>query len=135
MPALAFTDQTQRLRRVVGNALDGASFVASRSEEDGRHLTIEARRPDGRMVTVRFRAVKDAEATSGTTAGVPLRLKNVTAGGGGCLLPFAGRLLPALRSVPRGSSRVRIAAGDAELDIICEDAEWWEDEAPPGGVP
>jgi hypothetical protein len=133
MSALGFTDQTQRLRRIVSNALDGASFEASRSEEEGRHVVIEAKRPDGRPVTVRFRAVRDAEATGSPAVGTQLRLKGVSAGGSGCLLPFVSKLFPALRAVPRGASRVRIEAGEAELDIICEDAEWWEDEPPSGG--
>ena len=132
MPTLAFTDQSQRLRMIVGNALDGTTFVASRSEENGRHLVIEGRRPDGRVSTVRFRAVSNAEATSGTAHGVPLKLRGVQSGPTGCL-PL-GWLIPALRGIPRGVSRVRIDAGGATLDIVCEDAEWWEDEAAPGGV-
>lgn len=134
MPALSFTDQSERLRRIVANALDGTGFESSRAEEEGRHLVIEARRPDGRLVSVRFRAVKDAEATAGPARGTPLRLRNVTAGGGGCLLPLAGRWFPGLRGIPRGSSRVTIGAGAAQLAIVCEDAEWWEDETPQGGA-
>jgi hypothetical protein len=117
---------------VVRNALDGTTFVASHSEEEGRHVVIEGRRPDGRHASVRFRAVHDAEATAGTMAGVPLRLQNVRAGGGGCLSLLW--FVPAFRAVPRGAARVRIDAGGAKLDIVCEDAEWWEDEAAPPGA-
>ncbi len=132
MPELAFTDQTDRLRRIVSNALNGTTYEGSRvEEEDRRHLLIEARRPDGRQVSVRFRAVKDSVATDEIPAGAQLRLNSVHAGGG-CFLP--SRLFPHLfPNIPAGSSRVRIDAGDVRLDIVCEDAEWFEDEAPPQG--
>lgn len=117
---------------IVRNALDGTTFVASRSEENGRHLVIDGRRPDGRRTSVRFRAVSNAEATAGTAAGVPLKLRSVASGPSGCL-PL-GWFFPALRGIPRGVSRVRIDAGGAKLEIICEDAEWWEDEAAPPGA-
>jgi len=128
-----FTNQEHRLRMIVSHGLDGTTFVASHSEEGGRHLVIEARRPDGQATTVRFRAVSNAEATSGTAVGVPLKLNSVRSGPTGCL-PL-GWFIPALRGIPAGVSRVRIDAGDARLDIICQDAEWWEDDAAPGGVP
>ena len=118
---------------IVGQALDGTTFLESHAEENGRHLVIEARRPDGRHTAVRFRAVTNAEATAGTAVGVPLKLRNVVSGPTGCL-PL-GWFLPALRGIPRGVSRVRIDAGDARLDIVCQDAEWWEDDAPSGGIP
>lgn len=130
MPELVpFTDQGERLRRIVSNALDNTTFSASHSEDDGRHLVIEARRADGTAVTVRFRAVKDATATSGAAVGSALRLKGVQSGPTGCL-PL-GIFFPSLRGIPRGVSRVRIDAGGAQLDITCQDAEWWEDEAKP----
>jgi hypothetical protein len=132
MPAIAFTNQEQRLRMIVHNALDGTTFVASRSEDGGRHLVIEGRRGDGSLASVRFRAVSNAEATAGTAPGVPLKLKGVHSGPSGCL-PL-GWFIPAFRGIPRGVSRVRIEAGGARLDIICEDAEWWEDEAAPPGA-
>ena len=129
----SFTNQEHRLRMIVGNALNGTTFLASHAEEDGKHLVIEARRSDGRHSAVRFRAVSNAEATTGTEVGVPLKLANVVSGPTGCM-PL-GWFFPALRGIPRGVSRVRIEAGDARLDIVCQDAEWWEDEAAPGGVP
>lgn len=132
MPAIAFTNQGQRIEMIVRNALDGTTFVASRSEEGGRHLVIEGRRANGRLTSVRFRAVSDAEASAGTEAGVPLKLRGVAAGPSGCL-PL-GWFFPALRGIPRGVSRVRIDAGGAKLEIICEDAEWWEDDATPPGA-
>jgi hypothetical protein len=133
VPALAFANQEQRIQMVVRNALDGTTFIASRSEEDGRHLVIIGRRQDGRMAAVRFRAVREASATTGTAVGVPLRLAGVKGGGGGLLSLLLGWFIPAFRGVPRGAARVRIDAGGAKLDIVCEDAEWWENEpAPPG---
>jgi hypothetical protein len=86
------------------------------------------------MAAVRFRAVRDASATSGTAAGVPLHVSGVKAGGGGLLSLLLGSFVPAFRSVPRGAARVRIDAGGAKLDIVCEDAEWWEDEPAPHGA-
>lgn len=117
---------------VVGQALDGTVFEGARAEENGRHLVIEARRQDGRKTAVRFRAISDASAANAVPAGAALRLRGVQAGPTGCL-PL-GWFIPALRGIPRGVSRVRIDAGDARLDILCQDAEWWEDDAPPGGV-
>jgi hypothetical protein len=125
-------DPKHRLTSIVRQALDGATFVASRAEEGGQHLVIEARRPDGRLASVRFRAVSDAEASAGTAVGVPLTLRSVDSGPSGCL-PL-GWFIPALRGIPRGVSRVRIDAGGAKLDIVCQDAEWWEDEATPPGA-
>lgn len=122
----SFTDQSGRIGRIVSNALDGTSFVASYPEEGGRHLVIEAMRPGGRKVGVRFRAVSDAEATAGTVVGSALQVRSVAGGPTGCL-PL-GWLFPQFRGIPRGVSRVRISAGNARLDIVCQDAEWWEDE-------
>ena len=34
--------------------------------------------------------------------------------------------LPSMRNVGGGYVRVRIEAGAAMLDIVCQDAEWWE---------
>ena len=128
----SFTDQSGRLERIVSNALEGATFQSSHSEEGGRHLVIQARRPDGQLVTLRFRAVQDAEAISGTAVGSPLRLKSVSAGPTGCL-PL-GLFFPQFRGILRGVCRVRIEAGGAQLDIVCQDAEWWEEEPKPDGA-
>ena len=126
MPALAFTDQRERLRRVVRNAIDGCAYEASREEEGGRMLVIEARRPDGRRVGLRFRGVRSSEATAEPASGSTLRLGSV---GGFSLLRL---LFPVHRPSGFESVRVRIEAGEARLDIVCEDAEWWEEEMPAG---
>jgi hypothetical protein len=51
----------------------------------------------------------------------------------GCLsflLGFAFFLAPRSRAPVAGSVRVRIDAGAARLDIVCQDAVWWEDTGP-----
>lgn len=123
MSALAFTDQTERLRRIVENALAGATYESSREEEGGRMLVIEAKRPDGRQVGLRFRGVREADASDTPAAGSSLRLRSVASVSKFSLL---GLLSPLFRSPVRGVARVRIEAGAARLDIVCEDAEWWE---------
>ena len=124
MPALAFTDQRERLRRILGNALGGASYVASRPEEDERVLVIEARRADGTAVFVRFRGVRRSEASAEPDAGSSLSVSSV---GSANRFSVVGLLFPFLRGPGSGTMRVRIEAGAAHLDIVCEDAEWWEE--------
>ncbi len=122
MSGLAFTDQKERLRRIVSNALDGAAYDGSRLEEDGTHLLIEAHRPGGQLVSVSFRAIQDSEATEMPAQGSTLQLESV----GSARFSLWNLLFFFL---PRSTNklRVRIRAGDAKLDIVCEDAEWWED--------
>lgn len=126
MPALAFTDQRLRLRRILANALEGAAYDSSRTEEGGRTLVIRARRRDGQPVTVRFRGVRQSEADVEPAAGSNVRVRSV---GAANRLSFLALLFPFLAR-DAGASRVRIEAGAARLDIVCEDAEWWEDQAP-----
>lgn len=128
MPALAFTDQRERLRRVLHNALSGSAYESTRSEEDGRTLLLEARRADGRRVGIRFRGVRDSEASQAPAPGSELRLRGV---GSADRFSFLGLLFPLLRPTGIGYARVRIEAGGARLDIVCQDAEWWEDDAAP----
>ena len=125
MPALGFTDQRGRLRRIVENALAGAVYESSREEEE-RQLLIEARREDGSRVYLRFRGVERSDSTATPTAGSPLRLAGV--GGSGSAIDL---ILPWLRLFRARSNavRVRIEVGAARLDIVCEDAEWWEEAA------
>ena len=130
MPELSFTDPTARIRRTVENALKGSSYESSRSEENGRLLVVEAKRANGRFVHLRFRGVSQSEASEVPAAGSALRLKSITHGGRFSLL---GLFLPQMRLPRVGSARVRIDAGSARLDVVCEDAEWWEDDEP--GVP
>jgi hypothetical protein len=119
----SFTDQNGRVRRIVEAALAGDSvYEASRSEEAGRFVVIEARRADGRGVGVRFRGVRESTMSSEPEAGAALRLRGVGAPG----LSWLRLFLPGMRNVGGGYVRVRIEAGAAMLDIVCQDAEWWE---------
>ena len=123
MSGLSFTDQNGRVRRTVEAALgDGSVYEASRSEEEGRFVVIEARRADGQGVCVRFRGVRESTMSSQPEAGVALRLRAVGAPG----LSLLKLVLLGMRNVGGGYVRVRIEAGAAMLDIVCQDAEWWE---------
>ena len=130
MSALGFTDQNQRLRRTVENALEGAAYAASH-EEEPRLLVLEATRSDGRHVTLRFRGVRDSEASATPESGAPMRLLSVGSADGFSLLRLL-ILIPRPHVAGANYMRVRIEAGAARLEIVCQDAEWWEDEAGPG---
>ena len=119
--SVAFTDQRDRLRRIVRSALDGATYDASHDEAGGRLLVIDARRPDGRGVHVRFRGVRSSEMSGWPAAGATLRLVGVGYSEGLLRRLLLGRGPVAI------ASRVSIDAGPSRLDIVCEDAEWWED--------
>ena len=126
MPALAFTDQRERLRRIVENALRGPSYESSRQEEP-RLLVLEARRPDGRQVIVRFRGVRESDANEMPAQGADIRRLSV---GSAEKFSLTRLFFPFIRGAGAGASRVRIEAGAARLNIVCEDAEWWEPDAP-----
>ena len=130
MPALAFTDQRERLRRIVENALEGCTYDSSR-EEEGRLLLVEARRQaDGARVYLRFRGVERSEATADPAPGSAIRLGGVGAPRGSGILDF---VIPFRRLFrPRSNAlRVSLAVGSARIEVFCEDAEWWEETAPP----
>jgi hypothetical protein len=130
MPALGFTDQRTRLRRILENSLEGALYDSSVTEEDGRVVVLHAHRPDGERVSVRFLAVTSSDATEEPQPGAYLTVRGVDVRQGGCLsllMGFAFFLAPRPRAPVAGSARVRIDAGSARLDIVCQDAEWWED--------
>jgi hypothetical protein len=121
-----FTNQRDRLRRVVENALANATYESSR-EEDGRLLVLEARRrPDGKYVVLRFRGVRQSDATETPVSGSSLRLVSIGSAEKFSLL----RLFFPFARAGSGAARVRIDAGAARLDIVCEDAEWWESDTP-----
>jgi hypothetical protein len=90
-------------------------------------FVIEARRPDGRRVGVRFRGVEESVATDAPAPGSHMRLRGI---GSATRFSFLSLLFPFLRASGFGSARVRIEAGTTRLDIVCQDAEWWEEEAP-----
>ena len=119
-----FTNQRDRLRKVVENALNGATYLSSR-EEDGRMLLLQARRA-GKYVFVRFRGVRQSDATATPDAGVGIRFVNV---GSSEKFSLVRLFFPFVRT-GSGAARVRIEAGAARLDIVCEDAEWWESDTP-----
>ena len=125
---MPFTDQRERLRRTVRNAIDGCAYVSSSEDAGERMLTLEARRPDGRIVHLRFRGVRDSEASEAPATGGALRFVSV---GAASRLGLIGLFLPGPRLPGEDYSRVRIDAGAARLDIVCQDAEWWEDEGGP----
>ncbi|HLF72360.1 MAG TPA: hypothetical protein VI759_09440 [Dehalococcoidia bacterium] len=127
MSALAFTDQTERLRNTLRNALEGATYESSRPEEDGRHFVLLMRRADGRRIGLRFRGVSSTSLPS-IEAGATLRLGSV----GGDGLAILGRLIPTLHRPAFSESRVRIEAGAARIEVVCQDAEWWEEAATEG---
>ncbi|HLG10931.1 MAG TPA: hypothetical protein VI876_04145 [Dehalococcoidia bacterium] len=124
-----FTDQRARLRRILENALQGALYDSSEREADGRVVVLHAHRSGGGPVTVTFRGVGDSQATQEPVAGASLHLRGVEVHRLG-LTSLLGLFFPQMRSPGSGYARVRIEAGDARLDIVCQDAEWWEDEAP-----
>ena len=127
MPA-SFTDQNGRIRRTLQVALaEGSVFEKSRSEDGGRMVVIEARRMDGTRVAVRFRGVQKSTMSLEPEAGTALRLLGVGPAGVNLLRLF----FPRVGSMAGGLVRVRIDAGSAQLEIVCQDAEWWEEESQP----
>ena len=87
-------------------------------------LVIEAKRADGTPVFVRFLGVRQSAASAEPQVGSSLRVGGVSSANRFSLL---GLLFPFLRGPGSGAARVRIEAGAARLDIVCEDAEWWEE--------
>jgi hypothetical protein len=120
--AAAHIDQHARLRNIISRALDGCSYEASRQEEP-RMLVIEARRPDGRSVGVRFRGVRSSDTDKTPEPGAMMKLRGV----GNEKLSISQLFIPrVLRQGSLPASRVRIDAGAAHMEVVCEDAEWWE---------
>ena len=124
MSTLGFTDQRERLRRILHNAIDGAAYESSHPEDGGRLLVLEARRANGTPVFVRFRGVTKSDATATPASGGSLKLDSV---GSAARFSILALLFPFARRAGQSAARVRIEAGTARLEIVCEDAEWWED--------
>jgi hypothetical protein len=121
-----FPGPTQRLSRVVLEALDGCSYVSTRRPEQ-EVLVVEARRPDGRRVEVHFRGVTEWDATGEPTEGAILSFDGATSAEGFRIL---GLLLPPIFRKPAPpAARVRIKAGSQRLEVVCQDAEWYEDRS------
>ena len=117
-----FPGPQDRIRRILDQALVECTYVASRNEGEGVFL-LQARRADGRAVGVRFRGVKNSDTNAHPEPGVPLKLKSVKRAGGS----LVSRLFPLIKPPGPAYARVRIEAGPATLEIVCQDAEWWEE--------
>ncbi len=115
-------DPRARLRNVLSRALTGSTYVSSRREPD-RVFVLEARRSGGKPVTLRFLGTSTTEADSDPDPGVALKLAGVDSTGG----PWWRVLVARTARLPAHGTRVRIEAGKAKLEIVCEDVEWWED--------
>lgn len=129
MPGLAFTDQRGRIRRILENSLEGSTYESSETEEQGRMVVVRGRRSGGGGVAVRFRAVASSDASTDPEPGAPISVRSVGLVNPGCL-SVLGFLFPRFRSPGPGYARVRMEAGAARLDIVCQDAEWWEEDTP-----
>jgi hypothetical protein len=123
-----FPHPKNRVRNIVESALIDCSYVSSEREGTGGTMLLKARRSDGKGVSVRFRGVRESDATSEPERGAPLRVVKV---GNGNRFNLISTLFPILKPPGPPHARVTIQAGTARLDIVCQDAEWWEDEAPP----
>ncbi len=113
-------DPRSRMQHILRKALEGCAYESSRREGDAA-LVIEARRADGRRVSVRFRGLKASASDSEPATGAPIVVKSV---GGMSLWRI---FLPIPVGAIGFAQRVRIEAGAARLEIVCEDVEWWED--------
>jgi hypothetical protein len=118
-----FPGPQDRIRRVLDTALSDCTFISSRPEGDGSIFVLLARRQDGREVGVRFRGVNNAAAGPGPNPGGALVVKSVKREG----TSLVSKLVPLLKPPGPMYARVRIAVGPATLDIVCQDAEWWEE--------
>lgn len=119
-----FPGPQDRIRRILDNALVDCTYLSSRSESNGANFVLIARRSDGRQVGVRFRGVRDGDgASAGPEPGLPLTLRSVKGESSGLI----SRLFPIFKPPGPAYARVRIDAGPATLEIVCQDAEWWEE--------
>jgi hypothetical protein len=84
-------------------------------------VVIEALRTDGRRIHLRFRGVTKSDATLEAVPGEALRLRSI---GRATRFSLLGLLFG---GDSHGASRVRIDAGKTRFEIVCQDAEWWEE--------
>jgi hypothetical protein len=120
-----FPGPEARIRRILETALVDCAFVSSHAEDGGRQFVLQARRSGGRGVGVRFRGMKDAapETMRSPDPGTPLKVRSVKRDH----ISLVSRLFPIFKPPGPAYARVRIDAGPATLDIVCQDAEWWEE--------
>jgi hypothetical protein len=115
-------DPRARIRNTLRAALTDCTYASS--HKDGDHvLVLEARRANGKQVNLRFLGLKSSDTDAEPAAGTPLKLLGVGDPDSSILRLFTPRML----RTPSHSARVRIEAGPAKLEIVCEDVEWWED--------
>lgn len=117
-----FPGPQDRIRRILEGVLVDCTYEASRQEGD-TNLVLHGRRKDGKDVFVRFRGVKDSDTDVQPERGAPLALKDVKRESVG----FVSRFFPIIKPPGPAHARVRIEAGSATLEIVCQDAEWWEE--------
>src|SRR5688500_6396218 len=75
-----FPHPKNRIRRIVESALVDSTYVSSESEGTGGTLLLKARRSNGKRVNVRFRGVRESDATAEPESGTPLRVAKVSNG-------------------------------------------------------
>jgi hypothetical protein len=115
-------DPRARIRNILTAALNGCSYSSSHKDGD-RVLVLEALRANGKQVHVRFLGLKTSDTDTEPAIGAPLKLVSVGDSDSSLLRMFIPRVL----RTASHSARVRIEAGPAKLEIVCEDVEWWED--------
>ena len=119
-----FPGPEQRIRRVLTSAITGECTYLSSGPEGDSRFTLRVQRDDGRIAGVRFFGLREPGSAQGPETGTPLRIKRVGS------VSSLVRWVPLLRLIqPPGPpyARVTIEAGPATLEIVCQDAEWWEE--------
>src|SRR6266568_9498789 len=121
---VTFVDPHSRLRTIVSRAVEGCIFESSTQEAGGR-LVILARRTNGAKVHLRLLGVQDSGSTTLPETGSRLHVVGVSSQRGTW---FWKLFMPnVFHHHSTGEVRVRIKAGTALTEIVCHDAEWWED--------
>jgi hypothetical protein len=120
-----FPGPESRVRRVLENALGDCTYVSSGSEDGGTRFVLRASRSNGKRVGVRFHGLREGQPGDGPgpAPGSPLSVRSVKREGGS----LVSRLFPIFKPPGPVYARVRIDAGPATLEIVCQDAEWWEE--------
>ena len=120
-----FPGPEARIRRILDQALVDCTYVSSHTEGDGRTFVLETRRSNGRSGGVRFHGVRDAapQDVRRPDPGTLLKVRSVKRDS----VSLMSRFFPIFKPPGPVYARVRIDAGPATLDIVCQDAEWWEE--------